>query len=261
MLILQYKLKKFKKIFINYKKGEKMKKIILCIFLIINCISLYSANKKPVKKAKVQKVKIEKKSYKDLGAEKFYKKLDEKELEYNIFQLAMDGYERIDKKNEKEIIIIDFSKDSSKKRFFFIDLENAKIKYKTYVTHGKNSGAEKALSFSNQPNSYKSSIGFFLTRNHYKGSYGYSVRLKGLEEEFNSNAIVRGIVIHGSKEAEEKYIKKYGFLGRTEGCPALPLSISREIMEKISRNTVLFIYGDDEEYSRKSKFFNRLLIK
>lgn len=238
-----------------------MKKIIFLIFLLISFISLASSNKKPIKKVKTQSVKIEKKSYKDLGAEKFYKKLDDEDLDYNVFRMAMYGYEKIEKKNEKEIIIIDFSKESSQKRFFFIDLENAKIKYKTYVTHGKNSGAETALSFSNQPNSYKSSIGFYLTRNHYTGSYGYSVRLKGLEEEFNSNAIVRGIVIHGSKEAEEKYIEKYGFLGRTEGCPALPISISKKIMEKISRNTVLFIYGNDEKYLQKSKFFNRILIK
>ena len=168
--------------------------------------------------------------------------------------MAIKGYRKIKVKNDDNIIIIDFSKDSIEKRFYFIDLENGKIRYKTYVTHGKNSGAEKAISFSNHPNSYKSSIGFFLTRSHYNGAYGYSIRLKGLEEEFNSNAIIRGIVIHGSKEAEEKYIERYGFLGRTEGCPALPLSISREIMEKIPDNTVLFIYGEEEKYFKKSKF-------
>ena len=231
-----------------------MKKLIIAMLFISLGIIANGEGKKNIKRVNTEKIKIEKTSLKELGEEKFYKRLNEKDLDYKVFKMAIKGYRKIKVKNDDNIIIIDFSKDSIEKRFYFIDLENGKIRYKTYVTHGKNSGAEKAISFSNHPNSYKSSIGFFLTRSHYNGAYGYSIRLKGLEEEFNSNAIIRGIVIHGSKEAEEKYIERYGFLGRTEGCPALPLSISREIMEKIPDNTVLFIYGEEEKYFKKSKF-------
>lgn len=231
-----------------------MKKILLMFFIIINIFSYGEVNGKKKQEGKIERTKEEsKKSFEKLGMEKFYKNLNiSEELDYKIFKMAMNGYLKIDYKNKDEIIIIDLSKDSTKERFFFIDLKEGKVKYKTFVTHGKNSGAEKAVSFSNQPNSYKSSIGFYFTRAHYKGRYGYSIRLKGLEEGFNSNAIIRGIVIHGAKEAEQKYINSYGFLGRTEGCPAIPYSISRKIMEEIDNNTVLFIYGEDENYFEKS---------
>jgi len=36
--------------------------------------------------------------------------------------------------------------------------------YRTYVAHGKNSGDEYASSFSNEPESFKSSLGFYVTR-------------------------------------------------------------------------------------------------
>ena len=233
-----------------------MKKIICIFFIILSVFSYGKVNKKKITNEKIIKnEKIVDKSFENLGIEKFYKNLDiSEELDYKVFQMAMNGYLKIDYKNKDEIIIIDLSKDSSEERFFFIDLKEGKVKYKTYTTHGKNSGAEKAISFSNQPNSYKSSIGFYLTRAHYKGRYGYSVRIKGLEEGFNSNAITRGIVIHGAKEAEQRYIDSYGFLGRTEGCPAIPYSVSRKIMEDINSNTVLFIYGEDENYFEKSRY-------
>ena len=180
-----------------------MKKLIIAMLFISLGIISNGEGKKNIKRVDREKIKIEKTSLKELGEEKFYKRLNEKDLDYKVFKMAIKGYRKIKIKNDDNIIIIDFSKDSIEKRFYFIDLENGKIRYKTYVTHGKNSGAEKAISFSNHPNSYKSSIGFFLTRSHYNGAYGYSIRLKGLEEEFNTNAIIRGIVIHGSKEAEE----------------------------------------------------------
>lgn len=231
-----------------------MKKILLILFIIINIFSYGEVNEKKKQEGKIERTKEEsKKSFEKLGMEKFYKNLNiSEELDYKVFEVAMNGYLKIDYKNKDEIIIVDLSKDSSEERFFFIDLKEGRVKYKTFVTHGKNSGAEKAVSFSNQPNSFKSSVGFYLTRSHYNGKYGYSVRLKGLEEGFNSNAIARGIVIHGAKEAEQKYIDSYGFLGRTEGCPAIPYGISRKVMEDINMNTVLFIYGNDENYFEKS---------
>lgn len=44
------------------------------------------------------------------------------------------------------------------------------------------------------PNSYQSSLGFFVTLGEYNGAYGYSLRLKGLEENINANAEDRAIV-------------------------------------------------------------------
>ena len=59
---------------------------------------------------------------------------------------------------------------------------------------------------------------------------------------------------HGASASEPEYIKKYGFLGRTEGCPAVPKSLNRNIIDKIKDGSVLFIYGNDNKYLRDSKF-------
>ena len=40
--------------------------------------------------------------------------------------------------------------------------------------------------------------GFFLTAETYSGKHGYSLRLDGLEKNFNDNARSREIVIHGA---------------------------------------------------------------
>lgn len=178
----------------------------------------------------------------------------ENKIKYNVFKMAMKGYEKIEIKDNKYFSIIDYSKPSYEKRMVVLNLKEKKIEYYTYVAHGKNSGAEKAISFSNKLNSYKSSIGFYKTEKPYYGKFGYSLRLKGLEENFNSNAKIRNIVFHGLEEDGEKSIENFGFLCRTEGCPAIPKNISREVIEKIKNGTVIFVYGEDTTYLKDSKY-------
>ena len=95
--------------------------------------------------------------------------------------------------------------------------------FNSYVAHGKNSGDKYASEFSNQNGSLKSCIGFFITAETYIGKHGYSLRIDGLEKNINNNARAREIVIHGASYASEVFIKKYSRLGRSWGCPALPL--------------------------------------
>ncbi len=184
-----------------------------------------------------------------------YNSFDLKEkLDYRIFKMALNGYYKIQNKKTNYLIITDYSKISSEKRFFILNMETLKLEDYTYVAHGKNSGADLAVSFSNKLNSYKSSVGFYLTGKPYNGRYGYSLKLYGLEEGYNSNAFKRGVVIHGASASEPNYINKFGFLGRTEGCPAVPKSINKKIIDKIKNGSVLFIYGNDTKYLRDSKF-------
>lgn len=184
--------------------------------------------------------------YKDLGIEN--------KLEYSTFLKAIQGYNRIEDKKAGYITIIDFSKPSNEERFFVIDLENKKVDFSTYVTHGKNSGLGTAVKFSNNPNSYQSSLGFYLTKNTYEGSNGYSLRLLGLEPGINSNAMDRNIVVHGADYATKEFMDKYGFLGRSLGCPVIPEEISKEVIDYIKGGTVLYINGNDETYYAKSKY-------
>lgn len=179
------------------------------------------------------------------------------DLSFDVFELALKGLQKISEIQNKTIItIIDYSKPSSKERFFVIDLVNKQILYKTLVAHGRNSGEEKAESFSNNAKSLKSCLGFFLTAETYNGKHGYSLSLDGLEPGINDNARARSIVIHGADYVSPGFIEKYGRLGRSWGCPALPVSVSKGIIDKISEGSCIFIYGKDPDYSKKSKILN-----
>ena len=179
-------------------------------------------------------------------------------IDYSIFQKAYLGYVQISNKNPGVLIIIDYTKPSNEERFYVLDLNNKKLVYSTRVAHSKNSGLEIPLEFSDDPNSYQSSLGFFVTLGEYNGAYGYSLRLKGLEENINANAEDRAIVIHGGDIVEDEYIKKFGFAGRSLGCPVLPNSLTREIIDFIKHGRVLFIYGNDEEYIDESTYLSKL---
>ena len=204
----------------------------------------------PVKQ-KLQKIIIDVKSV--------YDSLNIKDkINYPIFQKAYLGYVQISNKNPGVLVIIDYSKPSNQERFYVLDLNKKKLVYSTRVAHSKNSGLEIPLQFSDDPNSYQSSLGFFVTLGEYNGAYGYSLRLKGLEENINANAEDRAIVIHGGDIVEDEYIKKFGFAGRSLGCPVLPHSLTREIIDFIKHGRVLFIYGNDEEYVDNSAYLSKL---
>jgi|WetSurMetagenome_2_1015567.scaffolds.fasta_scaffold20806_1 hypothetical protein len=171
-----------------------------------------------------------------------------------IFSMAMVGYNQIDKLKVKKIItIIDYTKASTEKRFFVIDLGRKLLLYNCLVAHGKNSGENYAGNFSNQSGSSESCLGFFITAETYNGKNGYSLCLDGIETGINDNARKRSIVIHGADYVSQEFIKKYNRLGRSWGCPALPADLSKEIIDCIASGSCIFIYGNDKEYLKNSK--------
>lgn len=177
-------------------------------------------------------------------------------LDYNVFNAAYTGYSRISGSNKNDtLIIVDYSLPSTDKRFYVIDLKNKKLLHHTLVAHGRNSGNNRAGSFSNKPGSKASSLGFYKTAETYYGKHGYSLRLDGLEKGINHNARKRAIVIHGAGYVSHQFIKKHGRLGRSWGCPALPDNLSEQIIKTIAKGKILFVYGKDENYRKESLFF------
>jgi len=177
-------------------------------------------------------------------------------LDYDVFKHAMDGYYTIDALNKEVLSIIDYSKPSTEKRFFIIDIENRKLLYNTLVAHGKKSGYVNATTFSNKYGSHKSSLGFFRTCNSYYGIRGYSLKLEGLEKGINDNARQRGIIIHGANYVDERIANGNGVIGRSHGCPAVSKKLSKEIINLLKGGSLLFIYADDELYKEKSLIDN-----
>ena len=167
---------------------------------------------------------------------------------YEAFDRGLSGAACIDRDNKDVLTLIDFSKPSTKERMVVLDLRQKKILYTSVVSHGRNSGGNYATSFSNKNGSYKSSLGFYLTENTYQGKHGMSLILNGLEKGFNDQAKQRAIVIHGASYTNPNIAASAGRLGRSLGCPALPLSNYKPIINTIKNGTLLFIYANDQNY-------------
>jgi hypothetical protein len=181
-------------------------------------------------------------------------------LTEEAFKIALTGYYQLVKiqlpRKQDILCIADFSQSSNKKRFYIIDINKPKLLFQTWVAHGRNSGQEFANSFSNRPASNKSSLGFYLTMNTYYGGNGYSLKLRGLEKGVNDNAERREIVMHSANYVSERFLASNGYLGRSQGCPAIPERDHRKVIELIKDGTCLFIYHPSEAYSRKSRLVN-----
>jgi len=179
--------------------------------------------------------------------------LSKTNLDLTVFRQALVGYYNMQRQPGtavKPILsIIDFNRSSRQKRLWVVDLRNNKLLYHTYVAHGKGTGNEFARSFSNEPNSFKSSLGFYVTAQTYQGKHGLSLKLNGLDKNFNTNARARAVVVHGADYVSENFIKQYGRLGRSLGCPALPPKETQVIINAIKNNTCLYIHGNDRKYS------------
>ena len=159
-------------------------------------------------------------------------------------------------KNTNIITIADFSQPSWKKRLYVIDLVKGKLLFNTFVAHGVNSGLDYAKDFSNKPESFKSSPGFYVTSNTYNGNNGYSLKLKGIEKGINDNAEERDIVVHGAAYVHENFIKMKGYIGRSFGCPSVPEKLSKPIINTIKNGTCLFIYSPDKNYIASSQILH-----
>jgi hypothetical protein len=182
-------------------------------------------------------------------------------LPRNVFDLAIKGLNKLNTEgklqNPNIVTIADYSQSSNKKRLYVIDLKDRKLLFNTYVAHGRNTGDEYARSFSNEEGSLKSSLGFYITQNPIVGSHtGFALLINGVEKGFNDHAIKRAIIIHAADYASENFIKKYGRLGRSLGCPALPPDMNKPIIEKIKGGTCLFIYNPDNKYICSSSLLN-----
>jgi hypothetical protein len=182
--------------------------------------------------------------------------LKKRGLDLDLFRYALIGYFNLKKKGaiskEGIISIIDFRKSCKDSRFYVIDLSRQKVLYRTLVAHGRHSGDIYARHFSNSAGSLKSSLGFFVTGDTYDGEYGYSLYLYGMDEGFNDKAKERGIVIHGAAYVTRSFLKAYGKIGRSQGCPALPAGPHINIIDTIMGGTCLFQFYDDTRYLQKS---------
>ena len=183
--------------------------------------------------------------------------LDSLGLSFEAFHKGIAGFLSLvisgDVQNTGVLSIIDFSKPSTQKRLYVFDMYNETLLFNSLVAHGRNSGVLIPTRFSNRPNSYMSSLGFYLTGESFMGQHGYSLRLEGKEKGWNDNALHRSIIMHPADYVSEDHIQHWGYLGRSEGCPAIPEDLGRSIIDNIRGGSCLFIYSPDIRYMHRSR--------
>jgi hypothetical protein len=187
--------------------------------------------------------------------------LDTQGLTPEVFQKAMTGYYNLKAANKLDnnrsvISVADFTKKSTEKRFWVIDLKEKKVLYHTLIAHGRNTGEQYARNFSNTSSSNMSSLGFYVTAETYIGKHGLSLAIDGMDKGFNDNARNRSVVVHGADYVSEDFIKNVGRLGRSQGCPALPTALAPEIINAIQGGTTLFIYYPDKDYNKTTPYYD-----
>ena len=186
--------------------------------------------------------------------------LQEYGLSKTAFEYAWKGYQYLVEKGSikrsEYLTICDFSQSSRQKRLYIIDVANAKLVTNTWVAHGRNSGNEYATKFSNIPESLQSSLGFYVTSHTYTGEHGLSLRVNGVDPGFNDKALARSIVIHGAAYVDGARAKAGIMMGRSFGCPAVPVKESAKIITTIKEGTCLFIYHPSKNYLLGSKILN-----
>ena len=176
-----------------------------------------------------------------------------------VLDLALQAYQcgqREGRFDRPVLTIIDYSLPSSEPRLWVIDVRTKQLLHRELVAHGEGSGETQAVAFSNETGSHQSSLGLFRTDEVYTGRFGHSLRLSGLEPGINDKARERAIVMHGSSDVSQAFVAKWGMIGRSWGCPALPEDVSSQIIDSIAGGSAIFAYYPDANWLRESRYLH-----
>lgn len=151
--------------------------------------------------------------------------------------------------NPDVLTVVDFTKPSTQKRLWVLNLKSDTVMTKALVAHGHNSGYVNATNFSNAFNSHESSLGVYTTgTTYYYGHHGRSLKMFGLEKGINDHAYARAIEMHSANYVSPTDIKEYGRIGRTYGCFGLNPQVAEKIIGQTKGGSVLFAYAAPENH-------------
>jgi len=162
----------------------------------------------------------------------------------NILAKKVNNYAIENGYSTEYCFLVDMSIPSGRKRFFVYDLQQNAVVQSALAAHGScNETFLSRAKFSNAANCGCSSLGKYKVGEFYRGKYGRSFRLYGLDNS-NSNAYKRAIVIHGYDCVPDREIYPM-VLCNSLGCVMVSHhffeTLSR-IIEKSGKPIVLWLY-------------------
>ncbi len=159
---------------------------------------------------------------------------------------------------------VDYGLGHTTPRGYVFDMETLKVVDGPFtVAHGRGSASPsdtKPVRFSNRQGSNATSLGLYLAQETYgfsgkAGGRRYTsvgLRLQGLSGRYNSAARARGVVAHGAPYVTATRA------GRSEGCPAMEQGRARELLPRISRGGLVFLFSPlDKTWMRSDPWASR----
>lgn len=162
----------------------------------------------------------------------------------NILTKKINNYAIQNDLSTEYCFLVDMSLPSGRNRMFIYDLKKNSVVNAGLVAHGScNETFLARPRFSNTTSSGCSSLGKYKVGEFYRGKYGKSFRLYGLDD-CNSNAYKRAVVIHGYDCVPDEEIYPR-VLCNSFGCVMVSYKFFDKITRIISKSEkpiVLWIY-------------------
>jgi hypothetical protein len=144
---------------------------------------------------------------------------------------------------------VDYGLGNTTPRGYVFDMDKLTVVDGPFtVAHGRGSATpseSKPSRFSNRQGSNATSLGLYLAQETYNFSgktagrryTSVGLRLQGLSGKYNSAARARGVVAHGAPYVTATRA------GRSEGCPAMEQGRARELLPRIARGGLVFLFS------------------
>jgi hypothetical protein len=168
---------------------------------------------------------------------------------YFAFKAAHPGEVR-----KPYLYFVDYGLPSTEPRGYVFDMERLRVVDGPFtVAHGRGSKADRSgvpTRFSNASGSNATSLGLYVAKALYdfRGKSGgrpytsVGLRLVGVSDGFNDNALSRGVVAHGAPYVTSSKA------GKSEGCPALEPQRAERLLPKLANGGLVFLFAPDERW-------------
>ena len=152
------------------------------------------------------------------------------------------------------LYFVDYGLPSTSPRGYVFDMDALRVIDGPFtVAHGRGSAAAGATiptRFSNAIGSAATSLGLYVADATYgfvgtAGGHRYhsiGLRLDGVSDGFNDNALARKVVAHGAPYVTATKA------GRSEGCPAMDQARAQRLLPKLANGGMVFLFAPDVKW-------------